>query len=161
RASGRPVVLVRASDYLRPASLRLEYGRTDPDAFYDDWLDTSALRREVLSRLAPRRSGLGPPVHWGAPGGRAPPGPRGATAGAGGAGVAIVSGGLLLGRGLDFDLTVHIELSAAALARRLDPALDWTLPAYRRHGMVAPGECDILIRADDPRHPAVVTRQVR
>ncbi|MGH3631429.1 MAG: hypothetical protein ACRDRL_28820, partial [Sciscionella sp.] len=45
RAAGRPVLRVSSWDYLRPASERLEHGRTDPDAFYRDWLDTGALRR--------------------------------------------------------------------------------------------------------------------
>jgi hypothetical protein len=154
RAGGRPVVRVRAADYLRPASLRLEYGRHDPDAFYDDWLDTSALRREVLSRLEPGGSGLVRATHWDSVTDRAS---REPSVELPARGVAIVSGGLLLGRGLDFDLTVHIELTTAALARRLDPELAWTLPAYQRHARVAPGECDILVRADDPRHPAIVT----
>lgn len=158
RAGGRPVVRIRAGDYLRPASLRLEYGRTDPDAFYDDWLDASALQREVLSRLEPGASGLIRPVHWDAATDRASRAPSVQLLERG---VAIVSGGLLLGRELSFDLTVHIELSAAALARRLDPDLAWTLAAYRRHAVVAPRECDVLVRADDPRHPAVVIHRPR
>ena len=32
RLRGRPVLRVRAGDFLRPASLRFEHGRTDPDA---------------------------------------------------------------------------------------------------------------------------------
>ena len=32
-------VVVRCGDFLRPASVRLERGRDDPDAFYDDWVD--------------------------------------------------------------------------------------------------------------------------
>src|SRR6185437_12048399 len=32
RARGRPTVVVDAADFLRPASVRLEQGRTDPDA---------------------------------------------------------------------------------------------------------------------------------
>ena len=53
RVRGHPVVRVRAADQLRPASLRLERGRTDPDSFYDDWLDADGLRREVLDPLGP------------------------------------------------------------------------------------------------------------
>ncbi len=36
---GRPVLRASAEDFLRPASLRLERGRTAPDAFYLDRLD--------------------------------------------------------------------------------------------------------------------------
>src|SRR5204863_6927736 len=39
RERGRAAVRVRASDYLRASSLRYEHGRTDPHAFYEDWLD--------------------------------------------------------------------------------------------------------------------------
>ena len=47
-ARGRGAVVVRADGFYRPASLRLEHGRTDPDARYTDWLDAGALTREVL-----------------------------------------------------------------------------------------------------------------
>ena len=43
--------------FYRPASLRLEHGRTDPDARYTDWLDAGALAREVLNPLG--RGGVG------------------------------------------------------------------------------------------------------
>ncbi|MEU7974646.1 hypothetical protein AB0B48_21675 [Micromonospora sp. NPDC049089] len=33
RAQGHPVLHVRATDFLRPASLRFELGRTNPDSF--------------------------------------------------------------------------------------------------------------------------------
>src|SRR3954471_7551979 len=46
-AAGRPVRLVRAALFWRDASLRLEFGREDPDS-YASWLDAEALRREVL-----------------------------------------------------------------------------------------------------------------
>ncbi len=38
-------------------------------------------------------------------------------------GVVVVSGALLLGAGLDFDLTVHLTQTPAALARQTDPGL--------------------------------------
>ena len=60
RVRSRPVVRVSAWDYLRPASVRLERGRTDPDAFYDDWLDAGALVREVLAPIGSRRERPGP-----------------------------------------------------------------------------------------------------
>src|SRR4051794_19241584 len=48
RVRGRPAVRILADDFLRPASLRLEFGRNNPDAFYAGWLDEAGLRREVL-----------------------------------------------------------------------------------------------------------------
>ena len=53
----RPTVVVPAEGFYRPASLRLEHGRTDPDARYTDWLDAAALAREVLDRCGPRGPG--------------------------------------------------------------------------------------------------------
>ena len=40
--------------------------------------------------------------------------------------VVLVSGPLLLGAGLPFDVTVHLSLSAATLDRRTDPEQRWT-----------------------------------
>jgi hypothetical protein len=70
----------------------------------------------------------------------------------------LVSGALLLGAGLPFDVTVHLQLSAAALARRTPAEQRWTLPAYARYDLeVAPATfADVVVRLDDPRRPAVV-----
>src|SRR3712207_9402634 len=58
----RPAVVVPAEGFLRPASLRFEHGRTDPDARYTDWLDAGALSREVLGPVGPGGSGTFLPV---------------------------------------------------------------------------------------------------
>jgi hypothetical protein len=155
RVRGRPAVRVSTDDFLRPASVRLEFGRTNPDTYYAGWFDDRALRREVLDPAGPGGSGrvvtrLWDPVTDRAtrePYSELPP-----TA------VVLVSGTLLLGAGLDFDVTVHLSLSAAALRRRTDPELRWTLPAYERYGdEVDPASfADVVVRADDPRHPALV-----
>lgn len=155
RLRGRPALRVRAADFLRPASLRLEYGRRDADSYYDEWLDIAALNREALRPLDPGGSGRVRTAHWDAAVDRAvradyrpvPPG-----------GVLLLSGDLLLGRGLAVDLTVHLHLSEAALDRRIDPDLAWTLPAYRRYAdEVDPFHtADVVVRLDDPRRPALV-----
>ncbi|MGS2617425.1 uridine kinase [Micromonospora sp. LZ34] len=155
RALGRPVLHVRAADFLRPASVRLEHGRTNPDAYYEGWVDEAGLRREVLDPAGPGGSGRVLPSLWDARTDRAsragyvelPPG-----------GVVLVSGALLLGGGLPFDLTVHLELSPAALSRRTDPARRWALPAFARYAEeVAPATfADVVVRVDDPRRPALV-----
>ncbi|MFI5835668.1 uridine kinase [Micromonospora sp. NPDC051300] len=157
RAAGRPALHVRADDFLRPASVRLEQGRTNPDAYYEGWLDEPGLRREVLDPAGPHGSGRLLPSLWDADADRAsraayrdlPPG-----------GVVLVSGALLLGGTLPFDLTVHLVLSPAALERRTDPARRWTLPAFARYAdEVDPASfADVVVRADDPRHPALVER---
>lgn len=157
RVRGRPARPIPAGGFLRPASLRLELGRQDPDGYYERWLDLPGLRREVLDRLGPGGSGRVLPSLWDPATDRAtradyltvPPG-----------GVVLVSGALLLGGGLPFDLTVHLALSPAALARRTGPADQWTLPAFARYRReVAPEQlADIVVRTDDPDHPAIVDR---
>lgn len=154
RVRGHAALRVRSRDQLRPASLRFERGRTDPDSFYDDWLDVDGLLREVLDPLEPDGDGLVRPVRWDTAADRAartapqpvPPG-----------GVVILSGPLLLGRWLPFELTVHLELSAGALRRRTPAELAWTLPAYERYveEIDPAAAADVVVRLDDPRHPAV------
>jgi hypothetical protein len=158
RAGGRPAVRVSTADFLRPASLRLEFGRQNPDSYYLGWFDESGLAREVLQPAGPDGSGRIVTRLWDAGTDRAarepyrelPPGS-----------VVIVSGPLLLGGGLPFDLTVHLEVSAAALRRRTPPGEQWTLPAFERYAEeVAPASfADVVVRADDLRHPAIVTER--
>jgi hypothetical protein len=154
RVRGRAALPIRTADFLRAASLRLEHGRENPDSYYQRWVDEPALRREVLDRLGPGGDGRVLPSLWDAGADRATradyvPVPSG--------GVALVSGAFLLGGGLPFDLTVHVVLSAAALARRTGPEQRWTLPAFARYeNEVRPADlADIVVRADDPRHPAI------
>jgi hypothetical protein len=155
RLAGRPVRRVSAVDFLRPASLRFERGRTDPDARYDDWLDTGALAREVFEPLADGGSGRILPSLWNAETDRAtraeyvdlPPG-----------GVLVLDGELLLGRGLPFDCAVHLWLSPAALRRRTAAADAWSLPAFERYHSTARPlyAADFAVRVDDPAHPALL-----
>jgi len=155
RVRGRSAVRVRTDDFLRPASLRLEFGRTNPDSFYLGWLDEAGLRREVLDPAGPGGSGRIVTRLWDARTDRATREPyRELPPDA----VVIVSGPLLLGSGLPFDVTVHLHLSAAALERRTEPEQRWTLPAYARYGAeVDPAAfADLVVRLDDPRRPAVV-----
>lgn len=52
---------------------------------------------------------------------------------------------------------MHLLLSAGALERRT-PAVDrWTLPAFARYyrEIDPPALADVVIRTDDPRHPAI------
>jgi hypothetical protein len=154
RARGRAVVVVDADDYLRPASLRLEHGRTDPDTFLDGWLDVGGLRREVLSPAAPDGSGRVLPRLWDA---RADRAHRDRYVELPSDGVVLLAGGLLLGRGLPLDLAVHLRMGPAALARNLPDHVAWTASAYARydaeHGPA--DEADLLVLADHPERPAV------
>ena len=152
---GRSVLRVSTADFLRPASLRCAHGRAEPDAFYTDWPDGQGLAREVLDPLGPGGSGRVLPSLWDAESDRATRAdylrlPEG--------GVLLVDGALLLGRGLAFDLTVHLWLSPAALARKLPETERWTLPAFARYEQeAAPTEhADVVVRVDNPEHPAVL-----
>ncbi len=155
RLRGREVVRVRAADFLRPASLRWEHGRTDPDAFYEDWLDVGGLAREVLAPTAPGGNGRVLPALWDAAADRAS---RVGYVTLPAGGVVVVDGALLLGRGLDFDLTVHLALSPGALNRQTAEHDRWTLPAYPRYAReVAPeGIADIVVRMDHGARPAIL-----
>jgi hypothetical protein len=157
RALGAQPLRVRAAGFLRPASLRYEFGKTHPDSYYGDWLDTAALSREVLRPLAPGGSGRWLPSLWNADTDRAT---RAAYEQAPEHAVLLVDGVFLLGRNLPFDLAIHVHTGPPALARRTPPELAWTLPAYQRYAdEVAPLEtADVVVRRDDPRHPAVQFR---
>ena len=154
-ALGRPAVVVPADGFLRPASLRLEHGRTDPDARYTDWLDVKGLAREVLDPLGPGGEGSYLPALWDTVRDRAvrtrpQPMPAG--------GVLLVPGALLQGVGLAFDVVVHLKVGPAA-RRRLTPMDQaWELPAFDRYDdEVDPvALADAVVLADHPDRPALV-----
>lgn len=154
-ARGRPAVVVPATGFYRAASLRLEHGRTDPDARYTDWLDAGALTREVLAPVGPGGTGHYLPVLWDldldrAARARARPMPAG--------GILLVPGPLLQGVGLAFDVVVHVRVAPAARLRRALPERAWELPAYDRYDdEVDPaGLADAVVLADRPGRPALV-----
>ncbi|MFF7329339.1 uridine kinase [Streptomyces sp. NPDC008150] len=153
RERGRPSLVVGADGFLRSASLRLEHGHRDAEAYYDGRLDTGALWREVFGPLDPDGDGrilpdLRDPVTDRATRSDYVQLPPGA--------VLLMHGSLLLHHWFPFDLTVHVLLSAAALRRRTPEDEHWTLPAFERYEDEADpsGTADVLVRADDPRHPA-------
>ncbi len=154
RVHGREVASVAAADFLRPASVRLEYGRTDVEMFLDGWLDESALRREVLDPAAKDGSGRVLPRLWDAGRDRAY---RDVHRDLPADGVVLLSGSLLLGRGLPVDLTVHLRMGPEALARHTPAQEHWTLRAYERYDRERDptGTADLLVLADHPDRPAV------
>ncbi|MCB5166788.1 uridine kinase [Streptomyces bambusae] len=153
RLRGRPVLVVATDGFLRPASLRFEFGREDAEGYPDGWYDVPALWREVFGPLEPGGSGRVLPDLWDPAVDRATRSPY-VTLPTGG--VLFVHGPMLLKHWFPFDFTVHIGLSAGALARRTDPGARWTLPAFARYeAETGPAAAvDVLVRADDPRHPA-------
>lgn len=153
RTRGRPSIQVRAQTFWRDASLRFEHGRQDVDS-YEHWLDAAALRREVLAPLGPDGSGEYVPSLRDPATNRATRDPR-RTAPYGS--ILIVSGELLLGQNLPFDVTIHLAVGAAARARRTAPEWAWTLPAFDAYDRAVDpvGTADVVVRLDDPRHPAI------
>lgn len=151
RVRGRPAVHVRARDFWHDASVRLEHGREDVES-YLGWLDSDTLRREVL--LPAVDSGSYLPTLRDPDTNRSTREPaRSLEPGS----VLFVSGSVLLGRGLPFDRTVHLAMSASARARRTAPDEAWTLRAYAKYDATAHPvqNADVVIKCDDPRHPAV------
>ena len=154
-ALGRAAVVVPATGFYRPASVRLEHGRTDADARYTDWLDSGALTREVLSAVGPGGRGTYLPVLWDLDRDRAariPPRPMPAG------GVLLVPGALLQGVGLPFDVVVHLGVSPAARRRRTSPEQGWELPAFDRYDdEVDPvALADAVVLADHADRPALL-----
>ncbi|GIH06255.1 uridine kinase [Rhizocola hellebori] len=150
QSRGGFAIHIRTKDFLRPASIRYELGREEPDSYYERWVDLAALNREVLSK-----PGKVLPTLWNADTDRAT---RAGYVEVPPEGVIVVSGDLLLGAGLDVEMTVHLQMSGLILSRRTPPELAWTLPAYARYAQeVDPGSfADVVVRMNDPDHPALV-----
>jgi hypothetical protein len=158
RARGHAAVRVSAGDFLRPAGVRFEHGREDPDALLDDALDTGALIREVLDPLGPDGDGRYLPALWDAARERsARAGRVAAPAGA----VLLLDGGFLLGRWLPADLVVHLAVRPETLARLTPADQAWRLAAEDRYRAETGPEdvADVVVRVDDPRRPGWVVER--
>lgn len=156
RALGHDSPVISADTFWRDASLRLEYGRQDALA-YRSWLDTGALRREVLDPLGVGGSGRYLPSLRDPDTNRSSREPyRAASPGT----VLLVAGEFLLDDALPFDARIQLWLTPAARARRTPQELHWTLAAHLDYDLAvsAAEPADIVVKLDDPRHPAVSTR---
>lgn len=155
RARGHAVLRVSAGDFLRPGGVRFEFGHHDPDALLDTALDDGALVREVLDPLGPGGAGAYLPALWDAARDRSARARRqAAPAGA----VLLLEGGLLLGRWLPADLTVHLAVRPATLVRLTAAEDAWRLAAEDRYRAEVDPEqsADVVLRVDDPRRPGWV-----
>jgi hypothetical protein len=157
RELGRPVVRVATRWWWRAASLRLELGRTDVDMLLYGWVDTGALRRELLD-----------PVAAGSPAGylprlrdpttdrpvrdpRRPVEPRT---------VVIMDGPFLLTDPTGLDVVVHLQVSSGALTRTLPPDRQWWIEAYERYRTdeTPAARAAAVIVYDHPAAPAIAWR---
>ncbi|MDQ1660157.1 MAG: hypothetical protein QOJ68_137 [Blastococcus sp.] len=154
-ALGRAAVVVPATGFYRPASVRLEHGRTDAYARYTDWLDAGALTREALAAVGPGGRGSYLPVLWDLERDRAARTPARPLPPDG---VLLVPGALLQGIGLPFDVVVHLRVSPAARRRRISPDQAWELPAFDRYDdEVDPAAlADAVVLAEHAARPALV-----
>lgn len=150
RDTGRSAEAVSLHDYIRPASLRMEFGRTDEMSYRTAWFDYAALDREVIRAL--RENGRWLPALWDEERDRSARSPiRTAASDT----VLLVSGPMLFGRGLHFDLTVRLDMSRSALRRRTPAEEQWTTPALLRHDSDNPYAPTFFIRWEHPDRPAL------
>lgn len=154
RASGRPVVRVSTDWWWRPASLRLELGRTDVDMLLSGWLDTDALQRELLEPLSAGRGGAVLRRFWDSDTDRSvrdPPELVGERA------VVIIDGPFLRAARLPLEATVHLQVSAGALARALPADRQWWLGAFARYRSEYRPElsASAVVSYDHPAAPAI------
>jgi hypothetical protein len=149
RADGRPAETVSLHDYVRPASLRMEFGR-DETSYRTSWFDYSGLRREVLDAV--HHTGTWLPALWDEAADRSARGRR-RTALPGT--VLFVAGPMLLGRDLPFDRTVRLDLSSAALTRNTPDAEAWTVPGLHAHDREHHENPSYFVRWDHPSRPAL------
>ncbi|MGW4353196.1 hypothetical protein ACWELJ_14035 [Nocardia sp. NPDC004582] len=150
RTRGRPAEVVSLHDFVRPASVRLEYDRDSEFTYRTAWFDYAAVNREVLKPL--RDSGRYLPALWNERTDRSARA-RIRTAAAGT--VLFLAGPMLLGRGLDFDLTVALRMSEGALRRRTDPAQGFTVDGLLEFQREHAENPDIDVAWDHPGRPAI------
>ncbi|MFD0361212.1 hypothetical protein ACFQZZ_07080 [Nocardia sp. GCM10030253] len=152
RATGRAADVVSLHDYVRPASLRMEFGRDDELSYRTAWFDYEALRREVVDALHDTARWL--PALWDEHADRSA---RATIRPAGPDAVVLIAGPMLLGRTLPLDLTLHLDMSEPALRRNTPPDHQWTIPALLRHNHENPDTPTFFVRWDHPRRPALRT----
>ncbi|WP_299574510.1 hypothetical protein [uncultured Williamsia sp.] len=149
RVGGRAADVVDLHHWLRPASTRMEWGRTDAESYRTVWFDLAAIGREVIDGL--RSTGEWLPRLWDPQRDRSfrdVPSPAGPDQ------VVLLAGPMLVGSALDIDLTVALRMTAGALRRRTPEDGHWTIAPLLAHEDET-GPADIEVRWDHPDRPAV------
>ncbi|MFD3508457.1 hypothetical protein [Nocardia sp. NPDC058666] len=147
---GRSAAVVSVHDFVRPASLRMEYGRDDEWSYRTAWFDYEAIEREIVTSM--RTEGRWLPALWDEDLDRSA---RAAIRAAQADLVLVLAGPMLLGRGLEFDLSVRLELSDQAALRLTPTDQQWTLPALRDHTAENPEAATWTVRWDHPDRAAL------
>lgn len=157
RSSGRSCDVIDLHDFVRPASLRFEYSRTDELSYRTAWFDFEAVEREVVGPLRPEGRGRYLPRLWDEASDRSA---RARLVDASGDQVLIVAGPTILGR-VDAAVTVHLGLGEGALRRRTAQSDHWTIEPLLQYYSDCPTEPDITVRWDHPDRPAILPRRQR
>ena len=151
---GRSTLRASTNWWWRPASLRLELGRTDLDMLLGGWVDGSALRRELLDPLGPTGSGsyllrLRDPATDRSVRDERRVAPRRS--------VLLLDGPFLLVDRLPLDAVIHLQTTRSTLARALPADRQWWLAGHDRYQVeVRPAESAAAVVAyDHPRAPAI------
>lgn len=152
---GRPAIRTSTSWWWRPASLRLEYGRTDIDMLLAGWVDVGSLRRELLDPFAAAGSGQRYLRRLRDPGTdrsireQRQPVPQRS--------VLLLDGAFLQAAGLPLDGVVYLQVSPATLSRALPPDRQWWVQALRSYIAQDRPEkiADAVVAFDHPAAPAV------
>lgn len=149
----RNVIRVSTNDWLRAASVRLEYGKQDLESRMTSWVDIGSLRRELFDRLGPGGDGqylttLRDPHTDRAtrqPYRTAPDRP-----------VLLLDGPLLLTHDLPLAGLVRVGTSPGALQRALPERDLWQVAAHTRYrDEFRPHEAaDVVLSYDHPNTPA-------
>lgn len=146
-------VVVRASTkwWWRPAALRLELGREDIDMLLTGWVETDALRRELLDPVAAGRPHItrlrdpGTDRSVRQPPADVPPGT-----------VVILDGPFLVATALPLDGLVVVQVGPGTLRRALPDDRQWWLDADERYraDYLPTDQADVVLSYDHPSSPA-------
>ncbi len=152
QTGGRAAAVVSTADFMRPASLRLEWGRSDAGSYRENWYDFAAIEREVIDAVREHRRWL--PRLWDPVRDRSYRDHREAATDHQ---ILVLAGPMLRTHGLDLDLTIHLAMSEGALRRRTPHDEHWTIaPLLDDEKEATPA--DIEVRYDHPDRPAIARR---
>ncbi len=156
-SGSRACAVIDLHDFVRPASLRYEYSKTDELAYSTAWFDFGALEREVISPLGPGGRGRYLPRLWDEASDRSA---RARLVDAAADQVLILAGPTMLDRVRPSAVFVHLHLSPGALRRHTPQDQQWTIPPIIAYCNDTHARPDITVRWDHPARPAIVASTI-